>query len=580
MAITNLTNTTWYVLSGWDFGSFNTYRTFSINGSTDEGTFDSIRFDPDEEFQMMFYHNVSFSNGFYRSEPSTFSILGGTDVTNPDLIKWLTTYGTQLKVTDLTNTTWTVNAGWEAEAGYGDFDINGSFLGNESVSRISIGYSKLNFTTVSPSANILTYAVGGRFTEDVAFNTSLTATFTGGADVTNPKLIAWLSKYGELKVEEEGEAPPDDLTGYTVTLPSSLLMFENVVYVEGDINFNYSEGSSSVGFTALGYGNPLYAISYIADGYSSFNGEFYIKPDLDLYYADALYGTAVSMTFTGGDTTNSSLIQWLVDNDAIFTKEDEEEDKTPILTYDLSQLNLPAGTHLITVIAKANGYTDSAPSNVVEYVVEETGVVIPAGTYEANFISGILNYNGTQPLNFICNSVSYISMSVATQRIRYISDNSLLTAYDFSGAFDIMGWQNTAYKTITLDTDQTVTTEFGEWFNTNFTKKAEPPTNLTNYTVTVPENWSVESGYGTFDIEAKQIFDGGSYQFETIILGDIENDVIFLQKNITGLGKTLDDTSTPIVLEIWGGNDAANSQLIQWFVDNKATFTKNHSGGL
>lgn len=268
-----------------------------------------------------------------------------------------------MAITNLTNTTWYVKAGWEAEAGYGAFDLNGSFNGIDGsfngidgMAALGIGNSKQTFTTTIAVANRITWSQGGRFQADLTPADSFFVHIIGGTDATNPKLIAWLSKYGELRVEE-------------------------------------------------------------------------------------------------GDT--------------------------PTLTYDLSQLNLPAGTHLITVIAKADGYADSAPSNAVEYVVKES-----------------------------------------------------------------------------------------------------VPTNLANYTVTVPENWSVESGYGTFDIEAKQIFDGGSYQFETIILGDIENDVIFLQKNITGLGKTLDDTSTPIVLEIWGGNDAANSQLIQWFVDNKATFTKNHSGGL
>ena len=45
-----------------------------------------------------------------------------------------------------------------------------------------------------------------------------------------------------------------------------------------------------------------------------------------------------------------------------------EEIPAPI-TFDLSTLNLPAGTHTITVKARASGYADSAESAVVSYVV-------------------------------------------------------------------------------------------------------------------------------------------------------------------------------------------------------------------
>lgn len=38
-----------------------------------------------------------------------------------------------------------------------------------------------------------------------------------------------------------------------------------------------------------------------------------------------------------------------------------------MITYDLTQLNLPIGTHIIQVKAKAAGYEDSDFSNSVEY---------------------------------------------------------------------------------------------------------------------------------------------------------------------------------------------------------------------
>ncbi len=46
-----------------------------------------------------------------------------------------------------------------------------------------------------------------------------------------------------------------------------------------------------------------------------------------------------------------------------------EEKPKSIKTFDLSTLNLSAGTHEVTVKARASGYVDSPASNVVSYVV-------------------------------------------------------------------------------------------------------------------------------------------------------------------------------------------------------------------
>ena len=48
----------------------------------------------------------------------------------------------------------------------------------------------------------------------------------------------------------------------------------------------------------------------------------------------------------------------------------EPEITKPSATFDLSTLNLPAGTYTIYVTLSAEGYRDSEPSNVVEYVVK------------------------------------------------------------------------------------------------------------------------------------------------------------------------------------------------------------------
>lgn len=57
---------------------------------------------------------------------------------------------------------------------------------------------------------------------------------------------------------------------------------------------------------------------------------------------------------------------WFIAN---ATQQTSEPGIVPV-TFDLSTLNLPAGTHSITVKARASGYADSAESNAVSYVVE------------------------------------------------------------------------------------------------------------------------------------------------------------------------------------------------------------------
>lgn len=129
----------------------------------------------------------------------------------------------------------------------------------------------------------------------------------------------------------------------------------------------------------------------------------------------------------------------------------EGEANTPTLTYDLSQLDLPEGTHSITVVAKADGYSNSAPSNAVEYVVEPslpvwngtdlTGTTwyVPSGWsatagYGMFNITGKLNSysfvyfclgyrkNSSNPKNLVTNS-NYLSFKTTSDG-NYTSFNS------------------------------------------------------------------------------------------------------------------------------------------------------------
>ena len=75
----------------------------------------------------------------------------------------------------------------------------------------------------------------------------------------------------------------------------------------------------------------------------------------------------------------------IISFNSLFTQiayETDEAETTinPPVTFDLSTLNLSAGTHSITVRAKANGYADSAESEAVEYTIKETGITHSGGS--------------------------------------------------------------------------------------------------------------------------------------------------------------------------------------------------------
>lgn len=53
-------------------------------------------------------------------------------------------------------------------------------------------------------------------------------------------------------------------------------------------------------------------------------------------------------------------------------------------TFDLSTLNLSAGTHTITVKARASGYTDSPASDPVSYVVAGADILAPTISYNSS----------------------------------------------------------------------------------------------------------------------------------------------------------------------------------------------------
>ena len=110
-----------------------------------------------------------------------------------------------------------------------------------------------------------------------------------------------------------------------------------------------------------------------------------------------------------------------------------------------------------------------------------------------------------------------------------------------------------------------------------------PPENLTGWTVTVPAVWSSDASYGDFSIIG--VLDG-FFEFTNLALG-----YSYRLGNLYGVGGTCVAYSDPIVdnhsvidgttsftFTVTGGNDVTTSSLIQWLVDNNATFSKEEEG--
>lgn len=117
------------------------------------------------------------------------------------------------------------------------------------------------------------------------------------------------------------------------------------------------------------------------------------------------------------------------------------------------------------------------------------------------------------------------------------------------------------------------------------------PTDLTGYRIDVPSGWTCYSGYGVFDLSYGYYYSASgtyddSYMYNQFAIG-LSPSTSSASPNSFGLmanrvcgrysaggryGGTR-NASGPISLLVSGGSDSSNSTLIQWFVDNNASFT-------
>ena len=101
-----------------------------------------------------------------------------------------------MAITDLTNTTWNIPAGWTASAGYGQFNVTNIMYETGGIGKIFyIGYE---FNPVEGSISGKANIAGNNVYGTVSNTNGFSLKITGGADATNTKLISWLQENGTL----------------------------------------------------------------------------------------------------------------------------------------------------------------------------------------------------------------------------------------------------------------------------------------------------------------------------------------------------------------------------------------------
>lgn len=158
-------------------------------------------------------------------------------------------------------------------------------------------------------------------------------------------------------------------------------------------------------------------------------------------------------------------------------------------TFDLSTLGLSAGTHSITVKARASGYEDSDESNAVSYQVqppiEETYTL--SGTWvfgETIDVSGLENISPIG-IEFISNGYFYNQIhSITGRTMYYYSNEGDISVYLYDDV-----WLDTKYRTITILGEQIVDKNQYDWFTANAAEVTVGTKSLTlNYSQEIGEH--------------------------------------------------------------------------------------------
>lgn len=113
-----------------------------------------------------------------------------------------------MAITDLTNTTWNIPAGWTCSAGYGTFSLHGNINDDYFQGSVEFGKGNWNGDGFPNASNSIAYWNTDGSVSYFSSSTPLTVVITGGTDATNTKLISWLEENGTQVVDKVLELNP------------------------------------------------------------------------------------------------------------------------------------------------------------------------------------------------------------------------------------------------------------------------------------------------------------------------------------------------------------------------------------
>lgn len=214
----------------------------------------------------------------------------------------------------------------------------------------------------------------------------------------------------------------------------------------------------------------------------------------------------------------------------------------PRLSVDVSTLagwaNLSAGSHNITVVAKADGFKDSAPSAAVQVTKAASTKTLAAGTYQfvenPSIVSDFTEAVSGKMRMLNANN-SYDTSYTQFNTIGIVLGAVILFAVDSDARIEYSGgeWQcsrggniytatdTSILRTITLATDQQVSAEFYDWAITGGNLVEQPAMPVKGDIITLDSKQyrvlktegTVAEVLATYDASSSQIF-GSSQTYE------------------------------------------------------------------
>lgn len=144
---------------------------------------------------------------------------------------------------------------------------------------------------------------------------------------------------------------------------------------QGKLIIYSNDGAERLSENYIGETPAVLTIAIVNDGLVC---EYYNQYD-NIFYNSKEYTYLGEKVFKGFATAANATEPTYAIGDTFLHSPQNKDSYAPLylyiveadITFDLSTLGLPAGTHNITVKARASLYTDSAESNAVDYTVEE-----------------------------------------------------------------------------------------------------------------------------------------------------------------------------------------------------------------